>query len=61
MISLLRWGYQLVRFFTAPPVSPLLKAGSPAQEIDRSALEEWVHTMSSDGESADGDDDTDER
>jgi hypothetical protein len=46
LISLVRWAYQLYRLFTAPPVSPLLTARSPADEIDTSTLEDWVHSMS---------------
>jgi hypothetical protein len=56
VISLGRWGYQLYRLFTAPPVSTLLSPGSPTEEVDASALEDWVHSMRSDGDSSDEDD-----
>jgi hypothetical protein len=56
VISLGRWGYQLYRLFTAPPLSPLLSHGSPTEEVDASTLEEWAHSMRSDGESGDEDD-----
>ena len=57
VISLGRWAYQLYRLFTAPPVSPLLAPGSPTEEIDPSTLDDWVHSMSSDGDSSDDDPD----
>ena len=56
VVSLGRWAYQLYRLFTVPPVSPLLSAGSPPDEIDTLALDDWVHSMGSNGD----DDDPDE-
>jgi hypothetical protein len=60
VISLLRWGYQLYRLFTAPVASPLLARPSPSEEIDRSTLDEWIHSMSPADDSGLGEDDADE-
>jgi hypothetical protein len=60
VISLGRWAYQLVRLFTAPPVSPLLSSRSPAEEIDSATLEDWAQSMRTDGDSGTELDDTDE-
>jgi hypothetical protein len=60
VISLGRWGYQLYRLFTAPPVSPLLAKRSASEEIDTSTLEEWVHSLSPADDSAANDEDSDE-
>jgi hypothetical protein len=48
VFSLARWGYQLVRLFTARPTPPLLRPGSPAEEIDPAKLDLWVHSQSAD-------------
>ena len=45
VVSLGRWAYQLYRLFTAPPVSPLLAARSPADEIDTATLEDWANAQ----------------
>jgi hypothetical protein len=55
VVSLLRWAYQLFRLFTSPPVSPLISAGSPTEEIDRASLEDWVSSMGSGSEGRDPD------
>jgi hypothetical protein len=55
VISLGRWGYQLYRLFTAPPLSTLLARGSPTEEVDASILEDWVHSMRSDDDAGDED------
>jgi hypothetical protein len=44
-ISLARWMYQLIRLFTAPPVSPLLSTTSATEEIDHRALDAWAQSM----------------
>jgi hypothetical protein len=54
-VSLLRWGYQLYRLFTASPVSPLMTPGSPVEEIDPGRLDDWVHSMAPEGEHDDPD------
>jgi hypothetical protein len=59
--SLGRWAYQLYRLFTAPPVSPLLSAGSPTEEIDTATLEDWVHSMRPDEDANVDEEDTDVR
>jgi hypothetical protein len=56
VISLGRWAYQLYRRFTAAPLSPFLSPGSPTEEVDALALEDWAHSMRCDGESSDDDD-----
>jgi hypothetical protein len=60
VISLGRWAYQLYRLFTVPPVSALLSPGSPTEEVDASALDDWVQSMRSDGDSS-IEDDADDR
>jgi hypothetical protein len=60
LVSLGRWAYQLYRLFTAPPLSPLLAARSPVEEIDTSALEDWVHSLNPADDSAANDEDSDE-
>jgi hypothetical protein len=60
VISLARWGYQLYRLFTAPPVSPLLARRSPSEEIDTSTLDDWVHSLSPAADSTGTEDDPDE-
>jgi hypothetical protein len=59
VVSLGRWAYQLYRLFTAPPVSPLLAAGSPVEEIDPGALNDWVQSLGPGDESTVDGDDTD--
>jgi hypothetical protein len=59
VVSLGRWAYQLYRLFTAPPVSPLLRATSAAEEIDSRSLNEWLHSMGPHDESTVDGDDTD--
>ena len=59
VISLGRWAYQLYRLFTARPLSPLLAHGSPTEEVDASALEDWAHSMRSEGDSGEEDNEHD--
>ena len=60
IVSLGRWAYQLYRLFTAPPISPLLAARSPTEEVDPSRLEDWVHSMNATDDSMGDLEDADE-